>query len=71
MSPTIIFKDGKERAEVEISEETFIGLWHGLRDRYFGMDRGLNVTQSTELKQVIDAIHGVWERHGSKSKERG
>ncbi len=71
MSPTIIFQDGKEKAKVKISEETFIGLWYGLRDRYLKMDQGLNRTQFGELKQVIAAIHGVWERNRSKGKERG
>ena len=71
MSPTIIFQDGKEEAKVEISEETFIGLWHGLRDRHLKMNQNLNVIQYGELKQVINAIHGVWERNKSKGKERG
>lgn len=71
MSPTIIFQNGKEKAKVQISEETFIGLWHELQDRCLSMNHNLNVTQSGELKQVIDAIHGVWERGRSKGKERG
>jgi hypothetical protein len=71
MSPTIIFQDGKEKAKVEISKETLIGLWYGLQDRYHNMNQNLNLNQSQELKQVLDAILGVWEHNGSKGKEKG